>query len=65
MRECVSFDFFAPFDYVDVGFTEVWTWSQNFMWLGYPTVNFLIEMGSITVFCALQLLLIFIALSIH
>ena len=53
MISFVSFDYFPPFDYVDADFTEVWSWSPNFEWLGYSSVNFLTELGSILVFATI------------
>lgn len=53
MVNIVSFDYFAPFEYVDAGFTEVWAYSPEFEWLEYDTVNFVLGLGSIIVFAAL------------
>ena len=53
MISVVSFDYFPPFEYLDVGFTEVWSYSENFEWIGYDSVNFLIGLGSIGIFAAL------------
>ena len=53
MISFVSFDYFPPFEYIDAGFTEVWSWSPNFEFLGYDTVNFLEGLGSIAVFAGL------------
>ena len=64
MISLVSFDYFHPFEYVDVGFTETWAWSPNFEWLGYESVNFLLGLGSIAVFAAIQFCVIFLALAI-
>lgn len=33
--EIVSFDYFAPFEYIDADFTETWAWSPEFDWMGY------------------------------
>ena len=60
----MSFDYFAPFDFIKVGFTDLWSWSPNFEWLGYDTVQFLLGLGSITVFAAGQILTSVIALAI-
>ena len=49
----VSFDYFAPFNYLDAGFTEVWPYSSNFEWIGYQSVNFLLGIGSIGIFATL------------
>ena len=50
----VSFDYFPPFEYLNVGFSEVWAWSPNFEWIGYDSINFLVGLGSIAVFALLQ-----------
>ena len=42
-----SFYYFPPFEYVDVGFTEFWAFSENFVRIGYDSVNFLLGLGSI------------------
>ena len=55
MIKIVSFDYFEPFEYIEVNFTEVWAWSPNFAWLGYESVNFLIGLGSLAIFASLQL----------
>ena len=62
MTSITSFDYFSPFELLDVGFTEVWAYSENFEWSGYESVNFLIELGSIGVFAAIQFIAILIAL---
>jgi len=66
MMSVVSFDYFPPFEYVDAGFSEVWTdgWSANFEWLGYDSKHFLLGLGSIAVFAALQILTVFVAASL-
>ena len=46
----VSFDFFSPTDYIDLGFTDMPFWSENFDWLGYSSINFIELMGSLLVF---------------
>ena len=46
----VSFDFFQPTAYVDLGFTETQPWSTNFEWLGYDSLNFMLLMGSVFYF---------------
>ena len=58
----ISFDFFLPFEYIEVDFTEVGSWSPNFDWLGYDTVNFLEVIGSIAIIAAIQLLRVLISL---
>ena len=47
MISIVSFDFFSPTEYFDIGLTETEPWSTNFAWLGYESVNFIEGMGSI------------------
>ena len=47
MIEVVSFDFFSITEYYDIGLTETESWSQNFEFLRYETVNFIEGMGSI------------------
>ena len=46
----MSFDYFPPFDYLKVNFSDVWAWSPSFEFVGYETVNFLVAMGSIAIF---------------
>ena len=46
----VSFDYFQPTEYFDVGFSEMPHWSPNFEWLGYGSINFVDGMGSIIFF---------------
>ena len=59
MIDVVSFDFFSPVEYFDVGMTETEAWSENFEWLRYESINFIEGMGSILLvafflaFCAL------------
>ena len=48
--EIVSFDYFAPFEYIDADFTETWAWSPEFDWMGYEKVTFLTQLGSIAIF---------------
>ena len=64
MASVVSFDYFPPFEYVDVGFSEVIGWNPHFEWVGYDSVNFLIGLGSIAIFAALQIAIILIAIFI-
>ena len=52
MISVVSFDYFAPFEYYDIGFTEVGSWSPEFYMLGYESVNFLLGLGSILIFAS-------------
>ena len=54
MISIVSFDFFSPTEYFDIGLTETEPWSTNFAWLGYESVNFIEGMGSILL-CAIFL----------
>ena len=64
MISFVSFDYFPPFDYLDADFTEVWSWSPNFEWLGYDSVNFLVELGSILVFAIIQFIFVLAAITL-
>lgn len=64
MVDIVSFDYFEPFEYIDAGFTEVWAYSPEFEWLEYDTVNFVLGMGSIIVFAALEILLLLVSLMV-
>ena len=57
----VSFDYFSPTDYVDMGFSEMPAWSPNFEWLGYESVNFVDGMGSILIFAIYQFLFLLLA----
>ena len=59
MISIVSFDFFEPFKYIDVGFTELWPWSPNFAWLNYDSMNFILGLGSISIYVVIWLLIIF------
>ena len=56
----ISFDIFPLFEYIAVDFTEVDSWSPNFEWLGYDSVNFILGLGSIAVFAVIQLALVLI-----
>ena len=56
MISTVSFDYFPPFEYINVDFTGDWSWSTNFEWIGYDTVNFLVGIGSIAFFLLVQML---------
>ena len=47
MIEIVSFDYFPLTDIIDFGFTETEPWSDKFEHLGYETINFIEDMGSI------------------
>ena len=49
MASIVSFDYFAVFDHWDVGFTPTDPYRVNFEWLGYESLNFLENMGSISI----------------
>ena len=59
MISFVSFDYFEPFKYIDVGFTELWPWSSNFAWLNYDSANFILGLGSISIYVVIWLLIIF------
>ena len=61
----ISFDYFPPFEYIKVDFTEVGHWSPNFEWLGYDSVNFLEGLGSIAILAAIQLAIVLIALMLR
>ena len=61
MIQVVSFDFFSLTDYIDFGFTLTPTWSERFEWIGYSSVNFFENMGSILVFGFFNLLLILLS----
>jgi len=52
----VSFDLYAPADYIDFGFTETDPYSENFEWVGYSTTNFIECLGSIVIFLFLLVL---------
>ena len=56
LTSMVSFDFFPLFEYIDMNFTETESWSTNFEWLGYDSVNFLEGLGIIAFFAAILLL---------
>ena len=58
----ISFDYFPPFEYIAVDFTEVGSWSPNFEWLGYDSVNFLEGLGSIAILASILLLRVVISL---
>ena len=61
----ISFDIFPLFEYIAVDFTEVDSWSPNFEWLGYDSVNFLEGLGSIAILAAIQLAIVLIALMLR
>lgn len=58
----VSFDYFSPTEYIDAGFSEMPSWSENFEWLGYESINFVEGMGSIIIFAAWFLIQIIVSL---
>ena len=58
----ISFDIFPLFEYIAVDFTEVDSWSPNFEWLGYDSVNFLEGLGSIAISASVLILRIVISL---
>ena len=54
----VTFDF-LPYPYggvIDFEFTPTEPWSMNFNWLGYETLNFIENMGSIMVWATILLI---------
>ena len=59
--EVVTFDYFDVSAHVDFGFTETSFWSYRFKSLGYESFNLIKNLGSITIFIALNLLVILIA----
>ena len=52
----VSFDYFQPTEFYDVGFTPMPFWPPNFDWLGYGSINFVEGLGSILIFAFIQVL---------
>ena len=62
MIQFVSFDFFSPAVYIDFGFSATPAWTERFAWVGYNSVNFVENMGSILVFALLQVILILVSL---
>ena len=62
MITTVSFDYFLPFEYIEADFTEVWSWSTNFEWIGFDTVNFLEGIGSIALFIFVLILVLLVLL---
>ena len=58
----VSFDYFQPTEYIDMGFTDMPAWSDGFDWLGYGSINFVDGMGSIIIFAFVQIMFIILAL---
>jgi len=58
----VSFDYFQPTAYFDLGFSEMPSWSVNFEWLGYDSINFVEGLGSIVIFAAWFLIQFIISL---
>ena len=59
MAGIVSFDYFAVFDHWDVGFTPTDPYRINFEWLGYESLNFLENIGSISILILSGLIFIF------
>lgn len=47
MMEVVKFDYLEFTNYVDLGFTETEAWSDKFEQLGYESVNFIENQGSV------------------
>ena len=58
----VSFDFFQPSAYIDFNFTEMPSWSTNFEWLGFDSINFIDCLGSIIIFAIFFILWFMIGL---
>ena len=56
MISFVSFDYFQPGNFVDFGFSEMPSWSERIVWLGYDNINFVQGMGSIIIFALLAIL---------
>ena len=56
MQSVVSFDYFQPTSYIEVDFTEMDPWTENFAELGYDSINFVEGMGSIIIFCSWQVI---------
>ena len=61
----VKLDFFEPFNYIEVDFTDMGAWSANFYWLGYDSINFIPGLGSIFILAVLQCFYNMIALAQH
>ena len=51
--QIMSFDFFPVADYIDMGFQATDPWNIRFEWLGYESTNFVVAMGSITIFVSI------------
>lgn len=45
--QVVSFDFLPIFDYTEAWWTPTEPWNANFGWLGYETLTFTLNMGSL------------------
>ena len=60
MVSMVSLDFFQPFNYIEAGFIETSALTPQFEWVGYGSLNFLENMGSIIIFAFLQVFLILV-----
>ena len=56
VQSVVSFDYFQPTEFIAVDFNETAPWSERFETLDYGSLNFVESMGSILIFCALQVL---------
>ena len=65
MIQVVSLDLFSPTEYFDVGFSPTEPWTEQFDWVGYGSVNFFENMGSIFVFAFIQIVLILSSLVWH
>ena len=56
LMEIVSFDYFPLTEVIDFGFTKTDPWSKNFEWLSYESINFMENMGSISLWICIGLL---------
>ena len=57
----VTFDLFPMHQYYDFNFTSTEAWSNSFAWLDYDSLNFVENMGSVTLLFGLTLILALIA----
>ena len=60
MASIVSFDYFPVFDHLDVGFTPTDPYRVNYEWLGYESLNFLENIGSIAIMIVLGIVFIIV-----
>ena len=58
----VSFDFFEPFEYLDVGFTSTDSWSPQFEWLGFGSSTFAELLGSLILVSLIHVVIICITI---